>query len=536
METSATVLQAIKKDDWMLSLDLKDAYFQVPIHPQSRKFLRVVWRGIVYQFRVLCFGLCTAPQVFTRVMAPVASILHSRGIRMLRYLDDWLILSSSEAGAVWAREEALHLCQQLGIVVNFEKSSLIPRQGATYLGMEIDSLSLKAFPTQKRLDALTNIASSFLARREQPALLWLRLIGHLSSLSHLVPGGRRRMRSLQLQLQSCWDRSTQDDQFLVPLSSSIREDLAWWTTTNWLLQGRSLLTPSPDLLLYADASKEGWGATIQHLQTSGVWTSIEEDLSINLLELRAIRLGLLQFEEKLQNQTVGILSDNRTAISYILKEGGTHSAALNREAQLTLQWAEDHNVVLMPQYVRGRDNVVADALSRPNQLLSTEWTLHQDVVDRLCHLWSANIDCFATPLNYRLQAFFCPYQDPMALATDAFLQSWDHMDLYGYPPINLVRKTLNKLKQSVGARMTLIAPMWPQKEWFPDLLAMLVDRPRRLPFRRDLLRQPHFHRFHLNLRGLSLIAWRLSSDSRQPEALLRGRQRTSPTLDVVPLS
>ena len=96
METSASVLRAIRKDDWMVSLDLKDAYFQVPIHPQSRRFLRVVWRNVAYQFRVLCFGLCTAPQVFTRVMAPVAAILHARGIRMLRYLDDWLLLNPSD--------------------------------------------------------------------------------------------------------------------------------------------------------------------------------------------------------------------------------------------------------------------------------------------------------------------------------------------------------------------------------------------------------------------------------------------------------
>ena len=135
METCASVLRAIRKDDWMLSLDLKDTYFQVPVHPESRRFLRVVARGIACQFKVICFGLCTAPQVFTRVMAPVASILHTRGIRMLRYLDDWLILTTSEEGAAWAREETLQLCQQLGIVINLEKSDLIPKQAAVYLGI-----------------------------------------------------------------------------------------------------------------------------------------------------------------------------------------------------------------------------------------------------------------------------------------------------------------------------------------------------------------------------------------------------------------
>ena len=47
--------------------------------------------GEVYQFKVLCFGLSTAPQVFTRVMAPMSAILHRMGVQLRRYLDDWLL-------------------------------------------------------------------------------------------------------------------------------------------------------------------------------------------------------------------------------------------------------------------------------------------------------------------------------------------------------------------------------------------------------------------------------------------------------------
>ena len=130
------------------------------------------------------------------------------------------------------------------------------------------------------------------------------------------------MRSLQYQLQHHWDRTRQADTHLVPLSPQVRSDLTWWLEESNLLQGRDLEEHAPDLLLYADASLEGWGVTIQHLQASGLWSSLEADLSINLLELRAIRRGLQQFEEDLQNKTVGILSDNRTAVSYIQKEGG----------------------------------------------------------------------------------------------------------------------------------------------------------------------------------------------------------------------
>ena len=78
-----------------------------------------------------------APQVFTRVMAPVSFILHSLGARILCCLDDWIILASSLSEALWARDTLLDLWHQLGIVINLAKSHLSLSQSATYLGMVI---------------------------------------------------------------------------------------------------------------------------------------------------------------------------------------------------------------------------------------------------------------------------------------------------------------------------------------------------------------------------------------------------------------
>ena len=126
METLQSVLLSVWSGDWMVSIDLKDAYLQIPIHPDSRKYLRVVALNQVFQFKALCFGLSMAPQVFTRVMAPVSVLLHRLGVRMCRYLDDWLILAASRPLVLQALETVLHLCQELGILVNWEKSQLVP--------------------------------------------------------------------------------------------------------------------------------------------------------------------------------------------------------------------------------------------------------------------------------------------------------------------------------------------------------------------------------------------------------------------------
>ena len=139
METPQSVLRSIRQGDWMISLDLQDAYLQVPIHPESRRYLRFMMGGVPYQFKVLCFGLTTAPQVFTRLMAPISAILHRYGIRILRYLDDWLILAESRTTCIHARDRLLHLCEELGLQVNHKKSSLVPSQDMTYLGMQLVS-------------------------------------------------------------------------------------------------------------------------------------------------------------------------------------------------------------------------------------------------------------------------------------------------------------------------------------------------------------------------------------------------------------
>ena len=94
-----------------------------------------------------------------------------------------------------------------------------------------------------------------------------------------------------------------------------------------------------------------------------------------------------------------------------------------------------------------------------------------------------------------------------AMGTDALLRNWNGWQAYAFPPWSLIPAGLKKLRSPSGVLLTIVAPYWPQRPWFPDLLDLLVDGPVALPQSSDLLRQLHFLRFHLGVSRLCLHAW-----------------------------
>ena len=93
---------------------------------------------------------------------------------------------------------------------------------------------------------------------------------------------------------------------------------------------------------------------------------------------------------------------------------------LNSKAQLLLRWTESMGIALLPQFIMGVKNVVADSLSC-HQVLGSEWTLAQEVVDNLRRMWPVTVNFFDTSLNFRLQVYLSPLNDPLAAGTNTFL-------------------------------------------------------------------------------------------------------------------
>ncbi len=126
MLTVKHVVSQIRSEDWFVAIDLKDAYFHVSILPSHRKFLRFAFRGKAYQYRVLPFGLALSPRTFTKFVDAALAPLRLQGIRILNYINDWLILAQSEHMAVRHRDVILAHLKELRLRLNAKKSVLSP--------------------------------------------------------------------------------------------------------------------------------------------------------------------------------------------------------------------------------------------------------------------------------------------------------------------------------------------------------------------------------------------------------------------------
>ena len=81
------------------------------------------------------------------------------------------------------------------------------------------------------------------------------------------------------------------------------------------------------------------------------------------------------------------------------------------------------------------------------------------------------IDLFATCLNAKLPLYCSLVPDPQAVFEDAFRHPWDDLDLYAFPPFALVSRVIARVQESSRVAMTLVAPLWPEKEWVRRLAA-----------------------------------------------------------------
>jgi len=525
METLNSIAQTLEQGMWMASIDLKDAYFHVSIHPSHRQFLRFVWSGVHLQYVTLPFGLSSAPRVFTKTLLPLIMALRALGVKIYAYLDDLLIVGASVEEVQRSLYLAIHYLTQAGFVLNVKKSDLLPAQDLHYIGAHFRADLGRIFLPEIRQQTL--IAAATAAQRVGSyfsARTWQILLGHMAAAMSTVRNALFHMRPLQWFFNRAMEghadhKGRRDMDHMIMSTRAILPTLRWWSTPSNLNQGMPFSQPPHSATVTTDASLEGWGGHVsiqgrdQVSMFSDRWPRKGPKRHINFLELRAIRLTLELMTQDLRGRHVLIECDNTTAVSYVKRQGGCRSWALYQESVLLHQWAFKHDVLLTAVHRRGVNNQLADLLSRtrPDPL---EWSINQRYLQRVFKLWGTpQVDLFASPLNYRLPAWFSLTPHPQAWGANSFATSWSGMKIYAFPPTALIQRTLTKIRSDQVEDAIVILPFWPGRPWFNLLLTMAIAQPIRFHLRKDLLSQ-HLadagEVFHPRLRMLNLTAWRLN--------------------------
>ena len=514
MLTTADVLQSVAHREWFTSIDLRDAYFHVPIARQHRQFLRFAYRGHHWQFRVLPFGLSLSPRVFTRCVAAALAPLQSQGMKILPYLDDWLVCAPSRRQVAEDTARLVSHVARLGLKVNMEKSFLVPSQTTTFIGLALDTITMTACPSTRRVDDISGLLTAFQRGRRLSLLTVLRLMGKLTSIAAVVPLGLLSLRPFQRWLNSLHLDVEKHRHRKITVSRQCLLALVPWRDRAYMLRGVPMgSVPSRRETVATDACPLGWGAVWQSRTACGRWSVEDRTDHINVLELRAVHLALQHFLPFLIGKHVLVRSDNTSTVYHINHQGGTKSARLLQVSTDLLTWAAPRLMSLRAMYIPGEQNHLADFLSRQKPP-SGEWRLHPDVVQAIWGRFGrAEVDLFASEASTHCPQWFSLAETTSPLGQDALAHPWPETLLYAFPPLPLIRAILQRVIQE-GHTILLVAPFWPGRTWFPLLHKLCHGAPWRLPDRRDLLSQLGGRIWHPDPRRLQLCVWLLKGPNR----------------------
>ena len=489
METLEIALTLITPGCFMGSLDLKDAYYCVPICEEHRKFLRFEWKGILYEYNVFPNGLAMAPRKFSKLLKPVFANLREKGHISTAYLDDSLLVGKSESECKLNIAETMELLHKLGFFVHPSKSVLLPSKQIQYLGVIINSENMTVQLTEERKKNLIDSCKMVL-RKSRPSIRDVaRVIGLIVASFVAVKFGPLHYRSLEedkkaalVVSKGCFDEKMQ-------LTQDSHSELTWWIV-NVDSAYNDICRKQPDVTITSDASsKNGWGCCFGDKRTGGPWSCEEKDtFHINCLELKAAWLSLQCFESELLDKHVRIRLDNTSALAAINNMGTNHSVELNRLANEMWKWCVQRNIWISAAFIPGVLNVDADFESR-HVNLDAEWMLNSDMLNNALNdlEFSPVVDLFASRLNAQLPRYFSFRPDPNAEIVDAFSVSWETLDFYAFAPFSVINRMFQKIIRE-RATGVVVVPEWKSQPWFPLLQKLLVKQPVRLPQRKNLLK------------------------------------------------
>ena len=423
MDSIHTAMTLLSHGVYMSSVDLQDAYYSIPIHPSSRKFLRFIWNGELWQFKALPNGLSSAPRLFTKVLKPALSYLRLQGHSVLAYLDDMLIVGKDSVAARSATQETITLLSNLGFLIHPDKSVLDPSFELDFLGFHLNSYNMLITLPKQKCDDIKEACMALLHEQMPSIRMVAKVVGKLVAALPAAQYGPLHYRYMEIDKIRALKRNAGHFDRRMTLSDRAKAELHWWVShvhsvSNHIYRSKATFE------IRSDASGQGWGATDLTRNAGGRWNAEERNRAatneINYLEMLAASLGLKSLCSEVRNTHILLRLDNTTAVAYLNNMGGVKSKACNEMALQIWEWCMMRGIWITASHLAGCRNTEADLLSRRFND-NIEWMLNKSVFAQIIEKYGRlDIDLFASRLNAQLPTYISWMPDPGAWTVDAF--------------------------------------------------------------------------------------------------------------------
>lgn len=373
-ETVDKAASLLPPNGYLAKIDLRSAYRVVPVHNACLPATGLSWcfdGSSVATFMVDCrlpFGASLSPEIFQRLSSSVTRMMARRGFTVIAYLDDFLVIASTERECREGYDILIALLQDLGWIINWDKV-VLPAQQVTFLGISIDSVSRSLSLPDGKLIELQNELSHWSTKKKATKAELQSLIGKLNWAARVVKGGRtflRRLIDIMITLKKKSHR--------IRLNANARADITWWVNFMEVFNGTVHFicdTPVPSTMFSSDACSNGGAAVFDNDWFYANWQvdypNVYEQ-HINIKELYSVLLAARRWASAWQDKHLVVYTDSMVTM-YMLNKGSSKNVFAMQCLRELFWISAVHNFHLSARHISGVDNIDSDFISRLDEHL-----------------------------------------------------------------------------------------------------------------------------------------------------------------------
>lgn len=365
LDDAIDIIKQIGTNTFMAKTDIQSAFRIIPVHPEDYCLLGFKWEEGFYYDRCLPMGAASSCQIFERFSTALKWIgQHKFGIQFIvKILDDFLFLAPSAKQATAALASFKEICSKIGVPLNNDKT-FTASTTMEFLGITLDSTKMEARLPEAKLSKVKTILFSLLDKQSCSLRSLLSIVGLLNFACSVVKPGRaflRRLIDLSIGIKKL--------HYHVKLKSDVKNDIRLWLEFLKDFNGKSMFINEQWLsceaiCLYTDsAGSKGYGAVYKSKWFYGKFPMCWRGANITFLELYPIVVALYTWGCRLKNHSVTFCTDNEALVAIINKQTSKLPCIMFLVRKLVLITLRC-NIIFKAKHIRGKHNILADALSR----------------------------------------------------------------------------------------------------------------------------------------------------------------------------